>query len=224
MPFSYRLGSSFGLSIIPLIISIFTLFFCFKKKLSEGQKYRYPKGIFIAIACFIIVGSIFTFIKYYNEKTSKELVEKIMSGEVKIKSETNSESESEPELDPENEALYQEIVAENFHKEMEDAAKSCSDELPEYAGNGISVIKCEIEEKSMVYTVRVKGASRSSITDEVLAGMKKDIIEGFKEESASWLDMVSNMKEYGYNFKYKYINEKGSEICSITISPSEILN
>ena len=53
--------------------------------------------------------------------------------------------------------------------------------------------------------------------------LRESTIEGLKEENSALMKaMLNNMKDYGYDFIYRYVNEKGEELCSINISPYDL--
>jgi len=112
---------------------------------------------------------------------------------------------------------------DNVQKEMEDAANEYNKELPEEIGYGMTMIKCTVENKSMVYTIQWEGMTPSDFTADVSSEIKESFIEGIKEEKSDFMmkTLLNRMTKYGYDFKYKLVNEDGEHLCSINISPSE---
>lgn len=115
-------------------------------------------------------------------------------------------------------------VTKKIRAEMIDAAKSYNEELPEDLGYGMTMIKCAIEEYSMVYTIQWKGMKPSDFTDDSINDIRNTCIEGLKEDQKSPImkAMLERMKDYGYDFLYRYVNEEGEELCSVNISPYDI--
>jgi hypothetical protein len=115
-------------------------------------------------------------------------------------------------------------VTKKIRAEMIDAAQSYNEELPEDLGYGMTMIKCAIEEYSMVYTIQWKGMNPSDFTDDAITDIRNTCIEGLKEDQKSPImkAMLERMKDYGYDFLYRYVNENGEELCSVNISPYDI--
>ena len=115
-------------------------------------------------------------------------------------------------------------VTKKIRAEMIDAAQSYNEELPEDLGYGMTMIKSAIEEYSMVYTIQWKGMNPSDFTDDAITDIRNTCIEGLKEDQNSPImkAMLERMKDYGYDFLYRYVNEKGEELCSVNISPYDI--
>ena len=214
LPTGYQLGGSVGGNAPSILISAITLFFCLKKKLEEKDSYKYPKGIFAVIIVCAIIGCVQLYMTYQSRKTLEQYVE--MKSEEKIDKSSKMKSTDNNEMDN--------PVTKKIHKEMLDAAQSYNEELPEDIGNGMTMLRCAIEDYSMVYTTQWKGLSPSDFTDDDVSEIKKSTIDGLKEEQKSALmkAMLNNMKDYGYDFIYRYVNENGEELCSINISPFEI--
>ena len=72
-------------------------------------------------------------------------------------------------------------------------------------------------------TIQWKGLSPSDFTDNDVSELKESVIEGLKEENSALIKaMLNNMKDYGYDFIFIYVNENGEELCSINISPYDL--
>ena len=86
------------------------------------------------------------------------------------------------------------------------------------------MLKCEIVDHSMVYTVQWKGMNAADFTDDAVAELRETCIEGLKEEVKSPMmkAMLNRMKEYGYDFVYRFFDEKNKELCTINISPKDV--
>jgi hypothetical protein len=76
----------------------------------------------------------------------------------------------------------------------------------------------------MVYTIQWKGMNPSDFTDDAITDIRNTCIEGLKEDQKSPImkAMLERMKDYGYDFLYRYVNENGEELCSVNISPYDI--
>ena len=86
------------------------------------------------------------------------------------------------------------------------------------------MLKCEIVDHSMVYTVQRKGMDAADFTDDAVAELRETCIEGLKEEVKSPMmkAMLNRMKEYGYGFVYRFFDEKNKELCTINISSKDV--
>lgn len=122
--------------------------------------------------------------------------------------------------DNESTTSFNQIV----HEELESAAREYNEELPEDLGFGMKMIRCALEKKAMVYTIRWIGMSPSDFSSEDVAELKDALIEGLVEEKSSPIvkAMLDKMTRYGYYFVYKIVNENGERVCSVKILPSEI--
>ena len=122
--------------------------------------------------------------------------------------------------DNESTTSFNQIV----HEELESAAREYNEELPEDLGFGMKMIRCALEKKAMVYTIRWIGMSPSDFSSEDVAELKDALIEGLVEEKSSPIvkAMLDKMTRYGYYFVYKIANENGESVCSVKILPSEI--
>lgn len=67
--YSNRLAWSFGESVISIIVTIPTIFFCLKKKLVLGEKYKFPSGIITTIIVLFIIACILECSSYVRKKT-----------------------------------------------------------------------------------------------------------------------------------------------------------
>lgn len=113
---------------------------------------------------------------------------------------------------------------QTIHNEMEIAAQDYNKDLPEKIGYGMTMIRCALEGHSIVYTIRWEGMKQSDFSAEDLAELKDVFIEGMIEEKDSPIMkvMLNRMREYGYDYIYRFVNERGERLCSIKINPSEI--
>lgn len=118
---------------------------------------------------------------------------------------------------------YSSDTNDQVRQEMEDAAMEYDKELPENIGYGMTMVKCSVEGKSMVYTIQWEGMSPSDFTSDAISELKLSYLEGIKEEGIDPMikALTNRMSKYGYDFIYRFVNEKGEELCSINISPSE---
>ena len=124
-----------------------------------------------------------------------------------------------------NESVSSYNINQRVHDEMNSIVQSNNDDLPEYLGFGMTMIKCVLEQHSMVYVIQWRGMNPSDFSSEDVAELKDAMVEGLKEEkqeSPGSKAMLNTMNTYGYNFVYRYVNESGQYLCSISISPSEI--
>lgn len=114
---------------------------------------------------------------------------------------------------------------QQIHNEMIRMAQNYNKDLPENIGLGMTMIRCAIENQTLVYTIQWNGMISSDFSAEDIVELKNAFVEGLKEEiqeSPSTKAMLNVMKEYGYGFVYRYVNERGQRLCSIRVSPSEI--
>ena len=220
MPLSYQLGGLIGSNAPSILITIITLFYCLKKKLENKESYKYPKAIFIVIAVCAIIGCIQLYMSYQSHNVLEHYIEMQSNGKIDSQSSKNIESVKsntiiDDDIDP---------VTKKNRAEMIDAAQSYNEELPEDLGYGMTMIKCAIEEYSMVYTIQWKGVTPSDFSDDVITDIREACIEGLKEDQKSPImkAMLERMKDYGYDLLYRYVNEKGEELCSVNISPYDI--
>ena len=112
---------------------------------------------------------------------------------------------------------------DKIQQEMEDAAKEYDKELPEEIGYGMTMLKCSVEGKSMVYTIQWEGMSPSDFTSDAISELKYSFVEGIKEDGIDPMmkALTNRMSKYGYDFIYRFVNENGEQLCSINISPSD---
>lgn len=80
--YSNKIAESIGGSLISVVVSIITLFFCLKKKYKVGEQYKLPKSIIIAIAVCIILGLISEYGSYSREKRMKQSAEVISDEDI----------------------------------------------------------------------------------------------------------------------------------------------
>lgn len=213
LPMGYVMGGFIGGNAPSILIIIITLFFFLKKKMERKEDYKYPKGIFAVIIVCAIIGCIQLYISYQSSKTIEQYVE--------MKSKDNQQTIKQE--DPIIEADKNNSDTKKVKEVMVNAAQSYNKDLPEEIGNGLTMVKCEIEGYSMVYTIQWKGLSPSDFTDNDVSELKESTIEGLKEENSAFMKaMLNNMKDYGYDIIYRYVNEKGEELCSINISPYDL--
>ena len=212
-PMGYVMGGSVGGNVPSILITIITLFFCLKKKMERKEDYKYPKGIFAVIIVCAIIGCIQLYLSYQSSKTIEQYVE--------MKSKENQQAVKQENLIIETDKNSPDT--QKVREDMIDAAQNYNKDLPEEIGNGLTMVKCEIEGYSMVYTIQWKGLSPSDFTVNDVSELKESTIEGLKEENSALMKaMLNNMKDYGYDFIYRYVNEKGEELCSINISPYDL--
>ena len=220
MPLSYQLGGLIGGNAPSILITIITLFYCLKKKVENKDNYKYPKVIFIVIAVCAIIGCIQLYMSYRSHKVLEQYIEMKSNGKIDSQSSKKAESvKSNAIIDDDKNPVTKKIRAE-----MIDAAQSYNEKLPEDLGYGMTMIKCAIEEYSMVYTIQWKGMNPSDFTDDAITDIRNTCIEGLKEDQKSPImkAMLERMKDYGYDFLYRYVNENGEELCSVNISPYDI--
>lgn len=137
---------------------------------------------------------------------------------------TNKE-ESYPEAFNNKESIQNSTIHQNVHSEIVSIVQRNNEDLPEYLGFGMTMMRCVLENRSIVYVIQWKGMNPSDFTSEDIAELKDALVEGLmeeKQESAVSKAMLNTMKKNDYNFVYRYINESGQRLCSISISPSEI--
>ena len=123
------------------------------------------------------------------------------------------------------ESIQNSTIDQNVHNEIVSIVQSNNEDLPEYLGFGMTMMSCVLENRSIVYVIQWKGMNPSDFTSEDIAELKDALVEGLMEEiqeSAVSKAMLNTMKKYSYNFVYRYVNESGQRLCSISISPSEI--
>ena len=213
MPLSYQLGGLIGGNAPSILITIITLFYCLKKKVENKDNYKYPKVIFIVIAVCAIIGCIQLYMSYRSHKVLEQYIEMKSNGKIDSQSSKKAESvKSNAIIDDDKNPVTKKIRAE-----MIDAAQSYNEELPEDLGYGMTMIKCAIEEYSMVYTIQWEGMNPSDFTDDAITDIRNTCIEGLKEDQKSPImkAMLERMKDYGYDFLYRYVNENGEELCSV---------
>lgn len=73
LSFANKMAWSIGDSLIAVIVSIPTLFFCLKKKLANGEQYKFPKGLVIAIIVVLALG-LMSECGSYNRKKAEEKI------------------------------------------------------------------------------------------------------------------------------------------------------
>ena len=111
----------------------------------------------------------------------------------------------------------------SIQEEMENMANECDKDLPEYLGYGMTMISCKMEGKSIVYTIEWKGMNSEEFSPDVVEEIRSNVIEGMQEEEKPILNaIISRMREYGYKFAYRYVNEDRDLLCNISISPDEL--
>lgn len=109
---------------------------------------------------------------------------------------------------------------EKVRKEMEEAAEDYNKELPEDIGFGLTMKKCEIEGKNMVYTIEWDGVEPDEFTDDEINDIKTSMAESLQEEDSPALKLMKNqMKEYGYKIAYRFVNENGEKLFEFALSP-----
>ena len=158
-------------------------------------------------------------------KTSPTLYpDNIMSGLCLKSNEENLYAESFKNVKSDNKGtVSKNNVDQNVYDEIVNIVRSNNEDLPEYLGFGMTMMRCILEKRSIVYVIQWKGMNPSDFSGEDIAELKDALVEGLMEEeqeSAVSKAMLNTMKKYGYNFVYRYINECGQRLCSITASPS----
>jgi hypothetical protein len=109
---------------------------------------------------------------------------------------------------------------EKVRKEMEEAAEDYNEGLPEDIGFGLTMTKCELEGKNMVYTIEWAGMEPDEFTDDEIKDIKSSITESLQEEdSPAVKQMRKQMKEYGYKIAYRFVNENGDKLFEFALSP-----
>jgi Ca2+/Na+ antiporter len=85
LSYANKMAWSIGDSLISVIVSILTLFFCLKKKyakLANGEQYKFPKGLIIAIIILLSLGLLSEWGIYNRKKTEQKIeVEALMTQE-----------------------------------------------------------------------------------------------------------------------------------------------
>lgn len=121
--------------------------------------------------------------------------------------------------------LLIEKANEKIDYELIRIANAYNATLPEILGYGMTMIKCTVENHSLVYVIQWKGMEPSDFSNADMDELKVYLKEGMKEsEKESFIvkSLVMPMKEYGYDFVFKYVNEFGKSLFSIRISPSDL--
>ena len=209
--FSYVVGSTVGSCILPIVISGIALFFCLKSKLEKKEEYKYPMAIIAFIVLSAIIGGLMYFFSYQNDKAVKEFIARDYNFD-RVDDGDDDEILQTSENDVDRQVLVEEI--EDYNKD-----------LPEYIGNGLTMMECGIENDAVVYTVEWKGIKKSDITSEVIFNLEEVLKDGLKEEIENDVFMKSffnQMKELGYDLSYRYLDESGKELCTITLSLYDI--
>ncbi len=206
----YKLGTAFGSCLIPILVSIPTLYFILKKKSEVGEKYKYPSGIFVAIVLLAIPGCISLYGDYTRGKTVRKLME--MKAEGKLDNYLNQGDKESEEVD------------ESGQQGMIKAAKRFNDSLPEDMGNGMSLEKCEVDKYMIVYTIVWNGKHPSDFSENDVAKVKDSFIKRFKggDNSSNLQKILENSKDNGYDIMIKYQNENYDELFSFSILPYEV--
>lgn len=249
---AYQLGGSIGGSIPSIIVSIIVLLVCLNKKSKAKEDYNFPKLLIVFIVISALIGGCMLYAKNKSTKMAERYYEDIMNND-SVNSEDKAQSEmgyfdrlllseeshantddtsysekrlsSERYCDSENDNNPTTDMRKMFHDEMVSEAQSYNKELPENIGYGMTMVRCAIENHSMVYTIRWDGLDPSVFSPEDIAELKAEYIEGLVEVCANVMmkNLLYRMNNYGYNFVYRLINENGEKLCSIKIQPSEIL-
>lgn len=205
---NYQLGGYFGRCIPSILITIFTLFFCLRKKLELNDKFQFPKSLIVAIVICAIWGGFQLFISYRSQKVGEQLTEMIYNGNLKPGGVSD-------EINP---------ITEKIREEMSEIVQDYNKDLSEDMGLGMTMKKCELQGTSLVYTIQWDGMDTSDFTDDTMKELREAFVEGIKEEQNSPIMKVftQKMKDYGYDIIYRFINEKDEQLSSINISPFEI--
>ena len=207
---NYKLGAAFAGCLIPILVSIPTLYYFLKKKFDVGEKFNYPKGIFAVILLLAIPGSISLYGDYTRGKTMRKLME--MKAEGKLDKYLNQGDIESEEVD------------ESGQQGMIKAAKRFNDSLPEDMGNGMRIEKCEVDKYMVVYTIVWSGKHSSDFSDNEVAKVKDSFIKRIKDSdnSSNLQKMLENSKDNGYDIMIKYQNENYDELFSFSILPYEV--
>lgn len=233
LPTSYQLGKHIGAHIPSILISYITLFLCLKKKYETDEKNQFPKKLIIGIAIFTILVGIQQYIlpriedlqrerisngKFYHRFTSSEETNTSVSLD-EIKTGVPSE-----EINTEVSSEETNSVTEKIREEMSEIVQDYNKDLPEDMGLGMTMKKCELQGTSIVYTIQWDGMETSDFTDDTIKELRDVLVEGIKEEQNSPImkAFTRKMKDYEYDLIYRFINEKGVQLCSINLSPLEI--
>jgi hypothetical protein len=148
--------------------------------------------------------------------------DEIMKG-LTLKSNKDNLKAFDDETDDNND-VFERTLIQTIHNEIESATQDYNKDLPEKIGYGMTMIRCALEGHTIVYTIRWEGMGQSDFSAKDIAELKDGLIEGMIKEKDSPIMkvMLNSMREYGYYFIYRFINEREESLCSIKINPFEI--
>lgn len=194
---SYRLGTAMGACIIPLVISIPTLYISLKKKLDKTEKYKYPIGLFVGIIVFGIIGGISLWGNYTREKTLEKYLELESS-----KFQKNNNNEEANSTSPDN----------------------INKGLPESMGNGMTMQKYEVDKYKAIFTVKWDGKSTGDFSDSYIDSIRDSFIKQIKNSqfSSNIQTILERAKENGFDMVFVFKNESNEELFTFTILPYEL--
>lgn len=163
------------------------------------------------VICVIFIG-----IKLYNLHLEKQINEHAMRYVLK--------DDGDSKRGYENFLSEEEYEENKFTQEFEREAEVLNYECPVEYSNGIVLLKCYVEGKTMVNVLQWDGLEPEDFTSEDIAEIKSGFTQLAKEDRENLYDFMCKMDKYKYNFKHIYINENKEELFFYYINPYEILN
>ena len=203
------LGSYIGSCGPSILISLVVIYHYLTKKIGNIKAFKFPKLLVAAIFICFTIGLFQNFYKS-NLLTSSEKLIDVTSDSLNIKEDLLADEKT---------------IAERIHNEMLEIVEDENKDLPENLGNGVTLLKCELINKHLTYTICIYGLHPSAITKDMIPNYKDSMISALKEELAndpfteSLLDM---MKAYDYLFTYNFVNEKSDILFTVNVSPFDI--
>jgi len=173
----------------------------------------------------LVIGLIFAGIKtcqYQMQKKANEGVmryvereygslENVVAGKHEGSHPINNSSQSNSSYSQENE----------FRKLMQETADDCNNDCPESIGPGMKMTKCELKDKTLMYTIVWDGVRKSDITNDLISDMRQSYKDGikeqYKESNVLEKQMLDKMKQYDYKYGYHWVNNEGQDLFTVTV-------
>lgn len=108
----------------------------------------------------------------------------------------------------------------SIQKEMEDIADAYDKNLPIVLGDGITMKSCKVLGKDLVHLIESKNASPNDIDSYTISEMESQLTENIREgrNDPHLKYQFDFMKEYGYDYVYRFVNERGVHLFDVRVS------